>query len=77
MKPFGLVSAYHHFYGEDFGKETRPTYYHRAKKDSKFHVDYCFFPEAWVDNLVSVELGDFDTWCEFSDHVPLVVDFEF
>ena len=77
MKPFGLVSAYHHFYGEDFGKETRHTYYHRAKEDSRFHVDYCFFPEAWVDNLVSVEVGDFDTWCEFSDHVPLVVDFDF
>ena len=40
----GLVSAYHHFFGESHGEETRASYYQGKKS---FHIDYCFVPEAW------------------------------
>ena len=69
----GLVSAYHHVFGESHGAETRPSYYHGKKKAAPFHIDYCFVPEAWVDRLTGVEVGSFADWPQ-SDHRPLTVD---
>ena len=69
----GLVSAYHHFHGEDFGAETRATHYFRFKESQPFHIDYCFLPETWLDRLAGVEVGSFAAWPQ-SDHRPLTVD---
>ena len=69
----GLVSAYHHFFGESYGEETRASYYHWKKEANPFHIDYCFVPDAWVDRLTSVEVGSFAAWPQ-SDHRPLTVD---
>lgn len=74
MEPFDLISAYHTFFAEDFGKETRPTYFHRAKEKSQFHVDYCFLPRSWASRIARVTVGAHEDWCDVSDHVPLVVD---
>ena len=69
----GLVSAYHHVFGESPGAETRASYYHWKKEAHPFHIDYCFVPEAWVDRLTGVEVGRFADWPQ-SDHRPLTVD---
>ncbi len=69
----GLVSAYHHFYGEEPGDETRASYYHLWNESKPFHIDYCFVPESWLDRLVGMEIGNFTDWPE-SDHRPLTVD---
>jgi len=74
LEPFGLVSAYHVFFHEDFGKESRPTYFHRAKRDEPFHVDYCFIPRSWVPRIRDVAVGVHEDWADVSDHMPLVVD---
>ena len=68
-----LVSAYHHFSGEDPGEETRASYYHLRKESAPFHIDYCFVPESWLDRLAAVEIGTFEAWSQ-SDHRPLSVD---
>jgi|688.fasta_scaffold389784_2 endonuclease/exonuclease/phosphatase family metal-dependent hydrolase len=68
----GLVSAYHHFFGEEFGKETRPTHFHLGKEDKAFHLDYCFFPKDW--KIGQVQVGTFSEWGKISDHAPLIVD---
>lgn len=72
----GLVSAYHHFFREPFGSETRPTYFHRGAKASAFHLDYCFVPSDWAAHISSVEVGQHADWCTLSDHVPLIVDLD-
>ncbi len=69
----GLVSAYHHFYGEEPGDETRASYYHLFKESKPFHIDYCFVPESWLDRLAGMEIGNFADWPK-SDHRPLTVD---
>ena len=69
----GLVSVYHHFFGEKHGVETRATFYHHWKESKPFHIDYCFIPEGWVDRLAGVEVGTFAAWRQ-SDHRPLTVD---
>jgi len=73
----GLVSAYHNFFHEDFGKETRPTYFHQGKKENPFHLDYCFLPKEWIPMIDRVEVGKYSEWGQISDHVPLIVDLKF
>ena len=72
----GLVSAYHHFFGEKPGSETRATLYYQWKESKPFHIDYCFIPEGWVDRLAGVEVGTFAAWHQ-SDHRPLTVDLKY
>ncbi|WP_338598957.1 endonuclease/exonuclease/phosphatase family protein [Desulfoferula mesophila] len=68
----GLKSAYHSFYGEQYGEETRPTFYFRWSASKPFHIDYCFVPSDW--NILSVEVGSYDGWALLSDHRPLIID---
>jgi endonuclease/exonuclease/phosphatase family metal-dependent hydrolase len=70
----GLVSAYHTFYRETQGAETRPTHYFRWKKEDSFHIDHCFVPAAWANRLTSVSVGDYLEWKGTSDHRPVLVE---
>jgi endonuclease/exonuclease/phosphatase family metal-dependent hydrolase len=71
----GLVSAYHsHFKDEPFGKEKRPTHFHRGKESAPFHLDYIFLPEDWARRITKVTVGTHSDWHKVSDHSPLVVD---
>lgn len=74
MESVGLVSAYHEFFKEDFGKETRPTYFHKRQASSSWHVDYCFLPASWAPLIRQVQVGTHSDWSADSDHVPLIVD---
>ncbi len=76
VEPLGLVSAYHQYFGEQFGKETRWTHFHHGKELSKFHIDYCFLPAEWVPYIRKVEVGAYADWNKWSDHVPLIVDLD-
>ena len=69
-----LVSAYHRFFGEDQGAESRPTFYMLKKRERPYHIDYCFIPESWVSSITSVEVGEYEKWITASDHCPLTVD---
>jgi len=77
----GLFSAYHHHRGATQGEEPEPTLYWRDRRvdGPAYHIDYIFAPEDWKQELRSVEVGDFPSWVGsgLSDHVPLVVEFEF
>jgi exonuclease III len=71
---FGLVSAYHQFFKEEHGRESRPTHYWRWDESKPFHIDYCFVPKIWSGRVRSVTVGTYRDWAEQSDHRPLVVD---
>lgn len=74
----GLRSAYHAWFGEEFGAETRPTYYHYGRRERPFHIDYCFVSAALAERLTSVEVGGYDDWIGpgRSDHAPLSVEWQ-
>jgi hypothetical protein len=76
LSALGLVSAYHSFFDEAHGKETRPTYYFHWKETRPYHLDYCFIPKAWAPALRDVSVGSYETWKSHSDHRPLMVDLE-
>jgi exonuclease III len=74
LSELGLVSSYHHFFGEPQGAETRPTCYLLWDKNRPYHIDYCFIPRTWAAHIKSVEVGSYDEWKQHSDHRPLLVE---
>jgi exodeoxyribonuclease-3 len=44
-------------------------------KDKLYHIDYCFVSADLEERIQSVEIGDYDFWTKYSDHVPLIVTF--
>lgn len=70
----GIVSAYHAFFSEDHGAETRPTYYFWHREERKFHLDYIFLPREWTGRVQDFRVGAFSDWRPASDHMPLLVD---
>jgi hypothetical protein len=74
LRDRNLVSAYHTFFSEEQGEETRPTHYFWCRQDRRFHIDYVFVPEVWSPNIRNVNVGTYKAWRPTSDHVPIVVD---
>jgi exodeoxyribonuclease-3 len=74
MKRWDIRSAYHEFFNEKFGKETRPTFFMHHSENKPYHIDYCFASSDF--NIRNMEIGNFNEWIKKSDHVPLIVNFE-
>jgi len=70
----GLVSAYHAFFSEPHGAETRPTYYFWHREERPFHLDYIFLPSKWMKCVTDFKIGTHGQWRPASDHVPIQVD---
>jgi len=72
----GIYSAYHQYHRQKQGEEKHPTLYMYRHNDKPYHIDYCFVSQDFADKIQSVEIGDFDYWTQYSDHVPLIVTFD-
>ena len=72
----GIHSVYHLHHQQEQGKEQHPTQYMYRHSDKPYHLDYCFASKDLTDKIVSVEVGEFDHWSQYSDHVPVIVDFD-
>jgi exonuclease III len=71
----GVHSTYHLHYKQTQGAEEHPTLYLYRHKNRPYHLDYCFVSADMAEKLESVEVGDFDFWAKYSDHVPVIVTF--
>lgn len=71
----GIVSCYHLHNNQTQGKEEHPTFYLYKHKDKPFHLDYCFVSKDMATKIQSVEIGAYDIWKKYSDHVPVIVAF--
>lgn len=69
----GIFSTYHLHHKQTQGTEEHPTLYMYRHRDKPYHIDYCFVSADMTEKLKSVEVGDFDFWTKYSDHVPLIV----
>ena len=72
----GIFSTYHIHHHQTQGTEEHPTLYMYRHKDKPYHIDYCFASKDLLEKVSSVEIGDFDEWVKYSDHVPVVVTFD-
>ena len=41
-------------------------------KDKPYHIDYSFVSADMAEKINSVEIGDYDFWTQYSDHVPVI-----
>jgi len=73
----GIHSCYHLHHRQIQGREQHPTFYLYKHKDKPYHLDYCFASADFIAALKSVEIGDHDFWKTYSDHVPVMVEFDF
>jgi exodeoxyribonuclease III len=73
LEQTGIHSAYHWHHKQIQGKEEHPTFYLYRHLNKPYHLDYCFLSEDMANNIQSVEIGDFDFWTKYSDHVPVIV----
>jgi exonuclease III len=71
-----ILSAYHVFYDQLQGKETHPTLFLYRHRDKPYHLDYCFASSEFIAKLKSVTVGAYEDWSMYSDHKPLVVEFD-
>jgi exodeoxyribonuclease-3 len=73
LQEAGLVSAYHTFHRAPFGEEPDATHHFLRNPDRRFHIDFCFIPEEWADETLSVRVVNGPEWSALSDHFPLLV----
>lgn len=76
LKDLGIHSAYHAYFNRDYGEHAHYTFYQHKKKDFKHMLDYCFASESIINRISQVEIGKYEEWVEFSDHCPLIIDFD-
>ncbi len=72
-----IFSTYHHFHQQVQGKEKHPTQYMYRHKDKPYHLDYCFASAYFIKKLTAVEVGKHKDWKAYSDHTPLLLNFNF
>lgn len=68
LKKHHIHSLYHERTGEEFGKESKATYYHQFKENMPFFIDYAF------TNIqtFAFEIGKWNK--SESDHCPLMIE---
>ncbi|EMY71205.1 endonuclease/exonuclease/phosphatase family protein [Leptospira vanthielii] len=76
LNSWNYKSLYHEAYTEKQGEEKIPTFFLQRKKEKSYHIDYAFLPNELLKNS-EIQLGKFEDWIDLSDHVPLIIEFEF
>ena len=71
-----IFSTYHIHLNQVQGMEAHPTYFMYRHKDKPYHIDYCFVSADMAEKISSVEIGEYDFWMQYSDHVPVIVTFD-
>lgn len=72
-----IKSVYHHHFNQTHGSEQHPTFNLYKNAERPYHLDYCFVSEDIMMKLISMQIGTFDEWRKYSDHLPLTIDFDF
>lgn len=72
----GLRSACHVNTGCAAGEQLHPTHYLYRHADRPYHLDYLYASADLLQSLITVEVGTRAEWGEYSDHMPLAVEFQ-
>jgi exodeoxyribonuclease III len=68
-----MESAYHFYFKEEQGKESKSTLFLHRKIHKPYHIDYCFLSQKFLNTLDEVTIGSFTDWIAYSDHMPIYV----
>ena len=71
-----IQSIYHRHFGVEQGKEKHPTFFLQRKLNKPYHIDYCFASADIIQKVKNVEVGTYENWIAYSDHSPLIINFD-
>jgi hypothetical protein len=74
LKGFDIYSLYHEQYASAHGKEVKPTFYMQRNLNKPYHIDYCFASKRIIESGYTITIGNYEHWCDKSDHVPIIID---
>lgn len=67
-------SVYHSLTQEEYGEESGATIYMYRKPDRPYHIDYTFIHQSKIKKINSFNIGIYDDWINYSDHMPQFLD---
>ena len=76
LKAKKIQSSYHLFYNETEEKESIPTFFLQKNINKKYHIDYCFISDNLYSGLSDMQIGNSKFYLQYSDHMPITVDFK-
>jgi endonuclease/exonuclease/phosphatase family metal-dependent hydrolase len=68
-----FTSAYHFITNEELGTENDCTFFHQRNVKKGFFIDYVYSKGF---ETLNCEVGTFDNWNIYSDHVPVIAEFK-
>jgi len=71
-----IWSVYHTYLNQQQGEEEHPTFFLHRNIEKPYHLDYCFASSELYEQIKSMEVGNYDDWIAYSDHTPLIIDFD-
>ena len=76
LKTLNIFSTYHTTFDLQPGLEEHPTFFMYRHQNKPYHIDYCFASLSMIKKIRSLEIGSFEKWAMYSDHVPVMVTFK-
>lgn len=76
LRSLKIESTYHYYSTDKQGFELCPTLHMHRKIEKPYHIDFCFASDYFIHQLKNVEIGIHAEWSKYSDHNPIIVDFE-
>ncbi|MCT4545108.1 MAG: hypothetical protein N4A63_16380 [Vallitalea sp.] len=75
LQSYNIKSLFHLLNNEIHGEETVHTFYMYRHKEKGYHIDYSYCSQRLINNLLNFDIGKFDDWIDYSDHMPLIFEF--
>ncbi len=75
LNEIGIRSLYHEYFNEAQGEEKIPTLFLQRNIQKPYHIDYAFATEKNFSKIKMLEIGKKEQWLEWSDHMPVVIEF--
>jgi exonuclease III len=76
LKEIGIESLYHTHREIEHGSEPENTFFLYKNREKGYHLDYIFGSGYFRRNLSNISVAPYDEWCKYSDHCPVICDFE-
>lgn len=67
-------SLYHQHFNQTKGIESHPTFYMDWHQNKPCHIDYWYASTDLIEMIKGFNIGSYDGWIDYSDHIPLFVE---
>ena len=76
LAKMNINSVYHKYFNIEQGDENHPTFFLQRNINKPYHIDYCFVSEDLYVKVTNIEIGTYQNWITYSDHTPMIINFD-